>query len=195
MANIDTRGAYELLRRAMQQPSLPQQGTDFGSRPNAAPEYDWDSYGSPQGGLLGRLLALQMEEKLYQRIPGNNEQAPSGPQNPNFRQVSRAPNSALLPMAGTPAPEAEASAPQPQAIQQYEADHAQQARDAAAARLARGARNLTRAETQRELFNLDPVDIAKSTGIGLANGAVNAVGLPADMLTGFGYLPNNYVLN
>lgn len=31
------------------------------STPNDAPEYSSDSYGSPQGGLLGRLLALRDE--------------------------------------------------------------------------------------------------------------------------------------
>src|SRR5882724_4006697 len=68
-----------------------------------------------------------------------------------------------------------------------------EARAAAAARLARGVRNLARAETQRDVFNSDPVDIAKSAGIGLLNGMVNAAGLPGDMLTGFGYFPNNFV--
>ena len=60
MATPNVRATYELLLRAMQQQSLHQQGADFGSTPNGAPEVSSDSYGSsPQGGLLGRLLVGQ----------------------------------------------------------------------------------------------------------------------------------------
>jgi hypothetical protein len=82
---------YELLRRAMQQQSLQQQGADFGSTPNAAPEDSSDSYGDPQGGLLGRLLALQAEQRQYQPFAGSEGQTPSESRDPNFRQLSRAP--------------------------------------------------------------------------------------------------------
>lgn len=112
------------------------------------------------------------------------------PSDPNFRQLARIPNDTPLPMSGPAAPHAVASAP-PTAIQQTEADQAQQAREVAAARLVRGVRNLTRAEAPPP----DPIDIAKSTSIGLVNGAVNAVGLGGDLLMGFGYLPNNLVFN
>lgn len=49
--------------------------------------------------------------------------------------------------------------------------------------------------TSAEAASIDPVDIAKSAGIGFVNGVVNAVGLPGDLLTGFGHFPNNLFLN
>jgi len=67
---------------------------------------------------------------------------------------------------------------------QDEAGQARGAREAATAGLARGVTSLARAEAPPP----DPVDIAKSAGIGMANGLVNTAGLPADMLTGLGYL-------
>jgi hypothetical protein len=154
-------------------------------------EFDPEAYsGQGAGGLLGRLLALQTEQSRFQPFAGNGGRPSSLPSDPNFRQLARMPNDAPLPMPGPAAPHAVAPAP-PLAIQQTEADQAQQAREAAAARLVRGVRNLTRAEAPPP----DPIDIAKSTGIGLVNGAVNAVGLGGDLLTGFGYLPNNLVFN
>jgi len=184
-------GLPGVLRRFMQQSQ--QQGADFGLSPNGAPEYSPETAFNPQGGLLGRLLSLHAEQSRYQPISENGGQAPSLPRDPNFRQLVRVPSGTPLPMPGSPAPLAEASTPQTQA--QYEADQAQQTREAAAARLGRGVRSVPRAETQRDIFNSDPVDIAKSTSIGLVNGAVNTAGLPGDMLTGFGYLPNNFVPN
>jgi hypothetical protein len=89
MATPNVLGAYELLRRAMQQQSLQQQGIDFGSTPNSATGYDPDDFGSQQGGLLGRLLALQAEQSPYQLSPGNDRAARSMPPDPNFRQLSR----------------------------------------------------------------------------------------------------------
>jgi hypothetical protein len=47
---------------AMMQQAKVQPGADSASTPNNAPEYDSNSYGSPQAGLLGRLLALQGEQ-------------------------------------------------------------------------------------------------------------------------------------
>lgn len=91
MTSINLRDAYELLQRAMQQHSMLQQGTDFGSTPNAVPENNSGGYGSPQGGLLGRLLALQAEQSPYQPSAARNEQAPFASPDPNFRQLSRAP--------------------------------------------------------------------------------------------------------
>jgi hypothetical protein len=202
MRTINFRDAYEfdpesyaeggglpgLLRRVMQQQSVQQQGADFGSAPNNSPEYDPDSFGSPQGGLLGRLRALQAEQSQYQPVPGASERGLPPPQDPNFRQLSRLPNGA------PPAtPDFSGSPPAPtQSIQQFEADQAQQAREAATARMARGVRSVARAEAPPP----DPIDIAKSAGIGLANGAVNTTGLVmGDIPTGFGYLPNNFVPN
>lgn len=164
-------GVPGMLRRFVQ-----QQGGELGPSPSAGPEYNSDS---AQGGLLGRLLALHAEQSQYQPVPENSGSSPFASPNPDFRQVSRAANAAPPAMPGSPAPQA--LVPQTQA--QYEADQAQQAREAAAARLVRGVRSLTRA------------DIAKSAGIGVVNGAINAVGRPADVLTGFGHLPDHFVEN
>jgi hypothetical protein len=172
-------GVPGMLRRFVQ-----QQGVEPGSNASAGPEYNSDS---TQGGLLGRLLALQAEQSQYQPISENSGSSPFASPNPDLRQVSRMPNDAPPAMPGSPAPQA--FVPQTQA--QYEADQAQQAREAAAARLARGVRSLARAGIPPP----DPADIAKSAGIGLANGAINAAGLPGDLLTGFGYLPDHFVEN
>src|SRR5258708_7658495 len=158
MGGINFRDAYEfdpdtyggglpgMLRRAMQ-----QQGSDFGSTPNTTPEYNSSIYDGPQGGLLGRFLALQAEQSSHQPVASDNGQIPSMSQNP--RQFSRVPSGASSPMPGSPVPQAVDSASQAQA--QYEADQVQQAREAAAGRLLRGVRSLTRAEAPP-----DPVDIA-----------------------------------
>jgi len=205
MGGMNSRDAYEfdpetyggnggdlvsLLRRTMQQQKPQQNGVDFGSAPSGPPAFGPDSYSSPQGGLLGRLLALQAEQGDYQPVSGSSGQTPYVPQNPNVSLPSRTLNGVPLPMARPPAPVPGALVP-PQATQQEEADQAQRAREAAAARLARGVRNLTGPETPP----LDSADIAKSAGIGLANGVVNTSGLLADLLTGFGHFPKNLVLN
>jgi hypothetical protein len=201
MRAINFRDAYEfdpeshaeggglpgLLRRVMQQQSVQQQGADFGSAPSNSPEYNPDSFGSPQGGLLGRLGTLQVAQSQYQPVPGTSERALPPPQDPNFRQLSRLSNGAPLATLSSSLSPAAAS----QSIQQLEADQAQQAREAAAARMARGVRSVARAEGPPP----DPVDIAKSAGIGLVNGTINTIGLPGAVATGFGYLPNNLLLN
>jgi hypothetical protein len=84
MATPNVRGAYELLRRAMQQHDLQQQGSDFGSTPNGAPEDGSESYGSPQGGLLGRLLALQAERSGQQPFAESNGQPPTDWQSSDY---------------------------------------------------------------------------------------------------------------
>jgi hypothetical protein len=81
----DAGGVLGLLQAVMQQ-SQAQPGADSSSTPN-----DANSYGSPHGGLLGRLAALQAEQNLYQPFAGSDGQTPPGPRDPNFRQVSRAP--------------------------------------------------------------------------------------------------------
>ncbi len=128
-----------------------------------------------QSGLLGRLLTLQAEQSRYQPVPETGGRVPSAPQNPNFWQASRNPNSPSLPMPGSPAPQAETSTQQAQA---------QQTREAEVARLVRGIGKLTGVGAAP--LYLDPIDIAKSAGIGLANGVVNAAGLPGDVLGGLG---------
>lgn len=92
MATPDVRAVYELLRRAMQQQSLQQPGADFGPTPGATSEPDSDSYGGPQGGLLGRLQALQAGQSPQQPPAGNNGPIPSEARDSNFRQLSRVPS-------------------------------------------------------------------------------------------------------
>jgi hypothetical protein len=84
MAAPNILGTYELIRRIIQQ----QQGAGFCPTPNGAPGYDPYGYGSTQGGVLGRLQALDAGQSPYQEPAG---QAQSVPLDPNFRQVSRAP--------------------------------------------------------------------------------------------------------
>src|SRR5712672_2540623 len=91
MATPDVRTAYELLRRAMQQNFLQQQGGGFCPMPNSAPGYNSGGYDSPQGGLLGRLLALDSQQNPYQPLAENSRAAPAVPPDPNFRQLLRVP--------------------------------------------------------------------------------------------------------
>ena len=58
------------------------------------PEANPNNSGSPQGGLLGRLLALQAEQGRYQPIPESSGQLPSTTQNSNFNPLLRTPRSA-----------------------------------------------------------------------------------------------------
>lgn len=180
-------GLDGMMRRYIEQQRLQQQGGDVGSPSSGLPDYSSRNSFNPQGGLLGRLQSLYAEQGGFQPTLENGGQTPLvSPPGPNYGQLLRVSNGAPLPMSASPTPQTQA---------QYEADQAQQAREAAAARLARGVRSLTRAETQRDFFNADPVDIAKSTGIGLVKGTINLAGLPGNVLTGFGYLPNNAVIN
>jgi hypothetical protein len=84
-------GLPGMLQRYMQQQGQQQEGVDFGSTPTGAPEYNSDTFFSPQGGLFGRLLSLQAEQNRYQPVPATEEPTPSAPQYPDFRQVSQAP--------------------------------------------------------------------------------------------------------
>jgi hypothetical protein len=159
--------------------------------------YDPETYGGEGGGLLGRLSRHPQQHGIdFGPTPsGAPEYNPDSYSSPQGGLLSRllalhAEQSQYQPTIGNNAASAaEASAPQTQA--QYEVDQAQRARETAAARLARGVRSVPRAEAPPP----DPIDIAKSAGIGLVNGAVNAVGLPGDMLTGFGYFPSNFLAN
>jgi hypothetical protein len=92
MATPNILGAYKLLRRAMQEHTL-QQGGAFCPMPNSAPGYNSDGDDSPQGGLLGRLLAQEGKQSPYQPPAGNDRAAPATPLDPNFRQLSRTPSS------------------------------------------------------------------------------------------------------
>jgi hypothetical protein len=169
-------GLVGLLQEAMR-----QRGADLASNPGTGQTLK--SYGSPQG-LLGRLLALQAGQN-DQAVP-NGGQPPQEPGDANFRQLSRVPGSNFVQMTGSSVPPASALPPPSPA--ESEADQAQQAREAAASRLARGVRSPARAQVPPP----DPIDIAKSAGIGLANGAVGTAGLVlGDIPTGFGYLPKN----
>jgi hypothetical protein len=77
-------GLLGMLLRGMQQ-GQGQSGVDSSSAPNGA-----DGNGSPQGGLLGRLLALQAEQSQPPSFAETNEPTPSESPDPNFREVSRA---------------------------------------------------------------------------------------------------------
>jgi hypothetical protein len=192
MAGLSVRDAYEfdpetyggegggiadIIRRHLQSGSQ-QPGTEFASAPSGTPDFSPETSFSAQGGLLGRLLSLRAEQSQYQPTSDDNDRATFVSTDPNFRQLARIPNS-LQPMP-LPAPQPQASASHMQA--QDEADQAQLARDAAAARLVRGVRSVRRAEAPEP----DPIDIAKSAGIGLVNGGVNLVGLPADVVAALG---------
>jgi hypothetical protein len=73
---------------------MPQQEAYSSGTPNVAPEANPNGPSSPQGGLLGRLLALQAEQSRFQRVQESSEQPPSAAQNPTFRQLSRIPRTA-----------------------------------------------------------------------------------------------------
>lgn len=90
MATPNILETYELLRRAMQQNYLGQQGAGYCPMPNSGPGYNSGGYNSPQGGLLGRLLALQGQQSPDEPIAGNGA-APSVPPELNFRLVRRSP--------------------------------------------------------------------------------------------------------
>ena len=77
----DAGGLLGVLQ-AMVQQNQAQAGANPGSPPTGE-----NSYGSPQGGLLGRLAALQAQQSPYQP-PSPSAQATPLPQNANFRQVS-----------------------------------------------------------------------------------------------------------
>lgn len=133
-------------------PTAPQGADNWPSAATPAvpslpyPPYNSDSY-SGQGGLLGRLIALEREQSQYQ------------------------------PAAGPAAPSASPALPT-QKLAQYEADQAQQSREAAMARLARGVKSLSRATASPP----HPIDIAKSAGVGVANGAIGLIGTPFQVM-------------
>jgi hypothetical protein len=165
-----------------------QRGADLEAASNPGTGQTSESYGNPEG-LLGRLLALQAEQN-NPAIP-NAGQRQSEPRDSNFRQLSRVAGAALPQETESSAPPAPASALPPPSGD-FEADQAQQAREVAAADLARKFRSPSRANAPPP----DPVDIAKSAGIGLANGAVGTAGFFAgDIPTGFGFFPKNLVAN
>ena len=180
-------GLSGLLRRAMQQRNLLQMEGDSGEPPNAVPNYGRDIFSSAQGGLLRRLQALKMEQDQDQSIPGSCEGTLRMPRDPSFRQLSRLPNNVQPQVPDDPA----SRATPPPSIPQSESDQALQAREVAAARVARGVRSAVRANAPAP----DPLDIAKSAGIGAVNGAIGIAGLPGDVLTGFGHFPKNAVPN
>jgi hypothetical protein len=72
--------AYDLLLQTIQQQKLQQQ--NLASMPDSSS----DVY--PQGGLLGRLLAVQSSQNQQPSVL-NNEKNVSQPSDPNFRQLSR----------------------------------------------------------------------------------------------------------
>ena len=143
MATPNSSSAYDLLRRAIEQQRAQQQGDDWNS-PSRVPDQTPDSDQGPQG-LLGRLRALLAEQSQYQPVAGTDGSAPAQPLDPNFRQLSRVPSTMLPPMLNSLTPETGSLTPMSQG--EYEANQAPQARDAAAPRLARGARDIDRSQT------------------------------------------------
>ena len=95
-ASSDSSGSYVdqgggllgMLLRGMQQ-DRDQLNVNSSSGSNGASEADSGNNGSPQGGLLGKLAALQAQQNPSQPLISNNALAPSDPRNPNFRQLSR----------------------------------------------------------------------------------------------------------
>lgn len=70
-------GLPGMLLRAMMQQGQVQPGVDSASITSGAPEYNSDGYGSPQGGLLGRLLALQ-DERARNAVDAYGSHDPDG---------------------------------------------------------------------------------------------------------------------
>lgn len=83
MATVNTRGAYELLRRALIQQSLQQQEGNSSLSLKSRPGPDADGYGSSKGSSLGN--GPRAEQSGKDAMPYQQ------PQDPNFRQLSRTP--------------------------------------------------------------------------------------------------------
>ncbi len=79
-------GLLGMLLRGMQQ-GRGQPNVDSSSDSNGAPEVDSGNYDAPQGGLLGKLLAMQTQQN--QLFAGSNGQLPSQPANPDIRKLTR----------------------------------------------------------------------------------------------------------
>lgn len=84
MATPGARSAYELLLQAIQQQKQRQPNLGFGSTLSSVPDS-----GSPQGGLLGLLLASQSIQNRQQGRAVNSQSTPQGLTDPNFRQLAR----------------------------------------------------------------------------------------------------------
>jgi hypothetical protein len=91
-------GLPGMLRRMMQEQSLQRQGIDIDSTPNDAAELGPNSYGSPQGRLLGSLLSVQAEQGRYQPVPEDTRSVQFALRGPNFRQLSRIPAAGMSPV-------------------------------------------------------------------------------------------------
>jgi hypothetical protein len=86
--SYDGQNASGLLGRllAIVQPNQNLPGSNCGPNPSGAAQFDPQDYDSLQGGLLGRLLALQLDQSRYQQSPGSHGQAAFAPQSPNVAQ-------------------------------------------------------------------------------------------------------------
>lgn len=82
-------------------------------------------------------------------------------------------------------PEPEEQGPMPD-----DAMMAQIARNGAAARLAQGVKSASRTNASPDFL-----DVAKSAGMGVANGAIGLAGLPAELSSGFGEMRDKYITN
>ena len=167
-----------------------QLGPDPDTNARVSPEYNPDT-DSGEAGLLGRLRALAQEQAANRPASESSASASSGTYDPNFRQLVRISSAPSSPTSSASAPYENKSQPSPEGSRPNEMELAQQAREAAAVRIARGARGDSRAHIPAP----DAADIAASAGIGFVNGAINTAGFPADILTGFGRLPKDFLVN
>lgn len=104
------------LERVMQKQSLQQQGADLGSTSTGVSEYDPSSHGSPQGGLLGRLLTMQAEQERYQSDPEETRSTSVTPRDSNFRQLSRISAAGMSPVVDPSRPGNAPSERMPRAV-------------------------------------------------------------------------------
>ena len=156
-----------------------------------AEEFDPQIYSGEGGGLLG-MLQRYMQQQNQQQQGVDFGSPPSGLPNQN-------PDTTFSPQGGMLGRllslQAEQSAYQPNAENNGQAPSVPP--DPNFRQLTRmpNAIPAEQPPISAEAASIDPVDIAKSAGIGFVNGVVNAVGLPGDLLTGFGHFPKNLALN
>lgn len=79
----------DLLWRALQQKALQAPRGNTWPAPDEASDFNSATYDTPQGGLIGRLIELQASQSRYRPDIGDSGPAPSGIQDPDFRQLSK----------------------------------------------------------------------------------------------------------
>jgi len=91
MITSNARDTYERLLQAMQQRALQDRG-GMPSAPDAVSGFDDGAYRLPQGGLLGRLIALQTGQGKSPTGSPVSRPTLFEARDPNFRQLSRVVN-------------------------------------------------------------------------------------------------------